>query len=542
MDSPSPTEQQTPNPLDRGIEARTPLPPEVEFRTSPEMLAACVRDAPDRIGLIAHSAAEGELQITYAELADRAAAVAAGFAALGLRKGDRVAMLISNDAVVEGHLGVHAAHRLGAIVVPVNVRSVAAEVVWCLRSTGSRVLVYEPGEAAKVAAVREQLPDLITVPLGPPGEGEVGWDSLAENGVAPLADLDPGDGANWVFTSGTTGYPKIVAHTHRNCVGCGIQIAEAWDLHPEDVYLNCHPFFTASGASTDLMASLWSQCTHVVEPRFDPAESLERVARFRVTNVFWMTPALALIFASDLLEGADLSSLRRLLYGGQAMPPEFHLRVDDEFGRGRGIELVHMIGQSEAGPSGMCLDPEFHRERLGSVGNRGFSRELTQYALLDQDGREVGPGEEGEICYRTPSIMERYVGAEDATAEVVHGGWLHSGDLARYDEDGFVYFVDRLKDVIRRGGVNIASAEIERVLRESPDVEDVAAVPHPHEVLGEVVKVVVVRAEGSEIDADGIVAFAAERLADFKVPRVVEFRDELPRNDMGKIQKAKLRG
>lgn len=529
--------------LDRGAEARTSLPPEVKIGTTPEMLAACVRDAPTRIGLVAHSAEEGELQITYAELADRAAAIAAGFAALGLGKGDRVAMLISNFAVVEGHLSVHAAHRLGAIAVPINVRSVAAEVRWCLQSTDARLLVYEPSQADKVAELREQLPGLITVPLAAPAPaGEVGWDSLREHGTAPAAALEPGDGANWVFTSGTTGYPKIVAHTHRNCVACGIQIAEAWDLHPGDVYLNCHPFFTASGTSTDLLASLWSQCTHVVEPRFEPADSLGRVGRFGATNVFWMTPALVLIFGADLLGGADLSTVRRVLYGGQAMPREFHLQVDDQLARGHGVELVHMIGQSEAGPSGICLDPEFHRERLGAVGNRGFSRALTEYALLDSEGREVGPGEEGEICYRTPSIMERYVGAEEATAEVIHGGWLHSGDLARYDEDRFVYFVDRMKDVIRRGGVNIASAEVERVLRESPDVEDVAAVPHPHEVLGEVVKVVVVRAGDSEIDADGVIAYAAGQLADFKVPRVVEFRDELPRNDMGKIQKAKLRG
>lgn len=541
MASPSPTEK-PPGSLDRGAEARTPLPPEVAVRTTPEMLAACVREAPGRVGLIAHSAEEGELRITYAELADRAAAIAGGFAALGLGKGDRVAMLISNDAVVEGHLGVHAAHRIGAIVVPINARSVTAEVRWCCESTDAKVLVYEPSQAEKVAELRTQLPGLTAVSLGPAAPGDVEWSSLREHGAATPAALEPGDGANWVFTSGTTGYPKIVAHSHRNCVGCGIQIAEAWDLHPGDVYLNCHPFFTASGTSTDVMGSLWARCTHVVEPRFDPAASLERVVRFGATNIFWMTPALALIFGAELLAGADLSSVRRVLYGGQAMPREFHLRVDDELARGHGVELVHMIGQSEAGPSGMCLDPEFHRERPGAVGNRGFSRELTEYALLDSEGREVGPGEEGEICYRTPSIMEGYVGADEATAEVIHGGWLHSGDLARYDEDRFVYFVDRMKDVIRRGGVNIASAEIERVLRESSDVEDVAAVPHPHEVLGEVVKVVVVRAAGSEIDADGVLAHAAERLADFKVPRVVEFRDELPRNDMGKVQKAKLRG
>jgi acyl-CoA synthetase (AMP-forming)/AMP-acid ligase II len=507
------------------------------------MLAACVEQAPHRVALVGQSSGEGELRVTYAELASRAAAVAGGLAALGVGHGDRVGMLLSNDAIVEGHLAVHGCHRLGAIVVPINVRSVPAEIQWCLQSAGCGTLIYEPAQAAKVERLREALPALTTIALDPADAGGgPSWAQLAGHAAAAQAPLAPGDGANWVFTSGTTGYPKIVAHTHENCVGCGIQVAEAWDLHPGDVYLNCHPFFTASGTNTDLMAALWSQSTHVVEPRFSPADTLARVVRFEATNVFWMTPALSLIFATGELPGADLSTVRRVLYGGQAMPPEFHLEVDDQLAVRHGVELVHMIGQSEAGPSGVILDPEFHRRRPGAVGNRGFSRELTEYALIADDGRQVGPGEEGEICFRTPSVMQGYVGAPEASAEVIRDGWLHTGDLCRYDEDGFVFFVDRLKDVIRRGGVNIASAEVERVLRESADVADVAAVPHPHEVLGEVVKVVVVRREGSEVDAEALIGFAAERLADFKVPRVVEFIDELPRNDMGKIQKAKLRG
>jgi len=529
-------------PVDAGASARTPLPAHVTEHTAPAMLARCVAEAGDRFALVAHSAAGGEVSVTYAELLSAAATVAGGFADLGVGHGDRIGMLISNHAAIEGHVAVHAAHRLGAIVVPINVRSVVSEVAWCVESAGCRWLIYEADQAPKVADLREQLPALVTIPLGTHGPGEdVAWAQLADHAPAEQVPLDPSDGANWVFTSGTTGYPKIVAHTHANCVGCGLQIAEAWDLHPGDVYVNCHPFFTASGTNTDLMAALYSRCTHVVEPSFTVADTLERVRRHRATTVFWMTPVLRLMFASGELPAADLSSVRRVLYGGQAMPPEFHIEVDDQLGRGFGVELVHMIGQSEAGPSGIMLDPEFHRERPGSVGNRGFSREHTEYALLDATGEPVRPGGEGELCYRTPSMMQGYVGAPEASAEVVRDGWLHSGDILRYDDDGFAFFVDRLKDVIRRGGVNIASAEVERAIRECGDVEDVAAVPHPHPVLGDVVRVVVVRREGATIDEQGIIDFAATRLADFKVPRVVSFIDELPRNDMGKIQKARLR-
>lgn len=530
---------------DIGAEARTPFPEWVKERTVPELLARCVAEAPDRVALIAESAlSRGEERLTYAELADRAARVAGGLARLGVGHSDRVAFLVSNHAAIEAHLGMHACFRLGAIIVPINVRSLAEDVGWCVESTGTRLLIYEPAQAEKAAEVLAARPELAGVVLAAEADGErvTPWPELAAAEPAPQAELGPADGAGWVFTSGTTGYPKTVAHSHSNCVVCGVQIAEAWDLHPGDIYLNGHPFFTASGAITSPMAALWARATHIVEPSFDVEATLERVQRLRPTVVFWMTPALALILAAgDALERADLSSVRRVLYGGQAMSTEFHLELDDRLGVAHGIELVHMIGQSEAGPTGIMVDPEYHRAKPGAVGNRGYSRKLTEYALLDPDGNPVGKGEEGELCYRTPGIMLGYVGAPEATREVIHGGWLHSGDLCRYDEDGFVYFVDRNKDVIRRGGVNIASAEVERVIMDCDGVKDVAAVPHPHAVLGEVVKVVVVP-EHDRLTAEQVIEYAKDNLADFKVPRVVEFIDELPRNDMGKVQKSKLRG
>jgi acyl-CoA synthetase (AMP-forming)/AMP-acid ligase II len=529
-----------PSLTDFGAEARTPLPPHVREETVPAMLAGCVADAPHRIALVAYSATGGEVSLTYTDLAAMAEHVAGGFADLGVVKGSRIALLLSNWSAIEGHVAVHAAHRLGAIVVPINVRSVPAEVGWCVENTGCRWLVYEPGQSDKADALRERLATVDFIALES-GRGDVAWSTLMDHAPADQTPVSPTDAANWVFTSGTTGYPKVVAHTHSTCVGCGLQVADTWDLHPGDVYLNGHPFFTASGTNTDLMAALYSRCTQVVEPSFSPEQSIARVKRFGATSIFWMTPMLSLIFKSDVLQRGDLNGVRRVLYGGQAMAPAFHLLVDDTLAVGHGVELVHMIGQSEAGPSGIMLEPAYHREKLGSVGNRGFSAEWTEYAVLATDGEIQGPGGEGELCYRTPSIMEGYVGAPEASREAIHDGWLHSGDVLRLDEDGFAFFVDRMKDVIRRGGVNIASAEIERALRECSGIADVAAVPYPHEVLGEVVKVVVVRGAGAMLNSADVIEFATGRLADFKVPRVVEFRDELPRNDMGKIQKAQLR-
>lgn len=508
--------------------------------TVPELLAGCVRDAPERVALIATSHGEGEVAVAFRELADAAARVAGGLAGLGVGHGDRVGLLLGNGAAVEAHLAIHATQRLGAVIVPINPRSVASEVKWCVETAGCGVLVYEPEQAATIATIRAELPDVACVGLGPAGE-DPAWADLLDSEPAAATAIDGGDAASWVFTSGTTSYPKIVAHTHATCVACGIQVAEGWDLHPGDVYVNAHPMATASGTNTDLLAALWARATNVVERSFSPLETVKRVERLGATSVMWMTPMLRLIFDHGTLEGAPLDSLRRVLYGGQGMPTEFHEQVADVFTRDRGIEVVHMIGQSEAGPGGILLDPEHHRSHPGSVGNRGFSRELTEFALLDEGGAPVAAGETGELCYRSPSIMQGYVGQEDASRQVLHDGWLHSGDLCRADPDGFLYFVDRAKDVIRRGGLSIASAEVERVVGESPDVVEVAAIPHPHQVLGDVVKVVVVKRPGSDLDEEAVIAFAAERLADYKVPRVVAFIDALPRNDMGKVTKAALR-
>ena len=526
--------------VDAGAVARTSLPPEIEPRTVPDLLARCVREAPHGIGLIANGHGEGEVAVSHRELSDSAGRVAGGLAGLGIERGDRVGILLGNEAALDAHLAIHGAHRTGAVAVPINPRVTSAELLWCLEAAECRVLIYEPRQDEKIKEIRDSLRAVALVRLEA-GAGDLGWPELRAHDPIEQVAIDGGDGASWVFTSGTTGFPKIVAHTHATSVACGVQIAEGWDLRRGDVYVNAHPMFTASGTNTDLLAALWAQATNVVEPAFAADQSVERVNRLEATSVMWMTPMLRLIFDQDQLGRLRPGRLRRVMYGGQAMPTEFHLDVDDRLVVDRGLEAIHMIGLSEAGPGGILLDSEHHRERLGAVGNRGFSRRLTEFALLDPEGAVVGPGGSGELCYRSPSIMQGYVGDEAASAEAMRDSWLHSGDLCRLDEDGFVFFLDRSKDVIRRGGVNIASAEVERVVGECDEVAEVAAVPHPHPVLGEVVRVVVVRRPGSDLDAAALIAHSASRMADYKVPRVVDFVDELPRNDMGKITKALLR-
>jgi acyl-CoA synthetase (AMP-forming)/AMP-acid ligase II len=249
----------------------------------------------------------------------------------------------------------------------------------------------------------------------------------------------------------------------------------------------------------------------------------------------------------DLRE-VDISSLKRIVYGGQSASRQFHERMEEVFAVGFGIELAHVWGITEGGTAGTFLRPAEHTEGLKRIGEHGLSvgregfNDWVKVELRDDDDAECQPGETGEICLRGPSVMDRYVNDPQATDAALRRGWLHTGDLAVADDDGYLYFVDRKKHMIRRGGLNIASAEVESVLMEHPAIAEVAVIPTPNPILGEEVKAAVVLKPGQHVTADEIRTFAAEYLADYKVPKEVVFLDRLPRNAMGRVMKGLLKG
>jgi acyl-CoA synthetase (AMP-forming)/AMP-acid ligase II len=532
---------------------RQPLPASVTERTVRDVLDAQAASVPGRTALIAPSLVTGaEARLSYAALRDGAVRIAGVLAAAGVGKGDRVGILLDNDGAAEAHLVYHASHRLGAINVPLNARYVARELAYALEFIEPAAVVFGAKFASLLGELRGSLGGALLLEIA--HEPRLGRSYAELVAAAPPppepAPLAEDDDADWIFTSGTTGNPKAVALTHAQSVACGHQAIPVWGLDATSVYQSFAPFFTSTGCHTNLLACLVAGCTYAVEPGFDVHGTLERMRRYGTTSTFLINSVLQLIFdragEAALAEG-DFPALRRICYGAQPGSAEFCGRVWSVAQR-MGIELVNVYGLTESGNAGMMLTPEDHPAALERVGPYGLSIGRTtfhpwvEHAILDDQGEPVAAGELGELCMRGPSTMSRYVREPEATAAVLRHDWLYTGDICMADEDGFVFFVDRSKQLIRRGGLNISSAEVEGVLTAHPGIAEAAAVPLPNPVLGEDVRGVVVAATDPPPSEEDVIAFCRERLADYKVPSRIDFVPALPRNGMGRVIKGVLTG
>lgn len=531
--------------------ALEPLPPEVTVRTLPALLADAVGAAPDRLALVAAHHLHGEVGFTYADLAARAARLAGALAERGVGRGDRVGILLDPEAAADAHIAYHAAHHVGAIAVPLNARYVERELRYVIGFSDPAAVVFGARFAPVLEALRATIPHAHLLEasdrpaLGEPLERVV--DAGEEVAAVEVSELEEAD---WIFTSGTTGNPKAVALTHANSIACGLQATRLWGLDASSVYQSAAPFFTSTACHTNLLACLTANCTYVVETAFEARATLRSVERNGTTSVFWISPMLALILdrvpLAELEHDYDLSSLRRLIYGAQTMGRPFYEQVEEVFERRLGLELAHVYGLTEGGTSGTFLTPDRHAEAVRRVGEHGLSigtegfTDWVRLRVVDEADRDVGPGRVGELCLRSPSVMERYVGDEEGTRRALRGGWLHTGDMALRDEAGYLYFVDRRMQMIRRGGLSISSAEVEGVLSEHPAVSEAAAIASPNPILGQDVAAVVALHDGKAADAEELIAHCAERLADYKVPVAVRFVDALPRNAMGRVVKTQL--
>lgn len=517
----------------------------------PELLAEAVARASDRIALIGHSLLRGgEEAVTYGELAERARRLAAALEDRGVGRGDRVCILFANDGGIEAHVCYHAVHRLAAVNVAVNTRFVERELRHVIGFADPAAIVFAGDFAAMVERVidRERPPALIEAAADPRLGESLGRLLESADAGRPAAELDESDDADWVFTSGTTGNPKAVVLEHGAAVACGHESRNLWGLDDDSVLQCFAPFFTSTGCHTALLPSLVARSTYVVEPNPMAAETVERLVRHRSTTFFALTTLLTMIerkAPDGLLEALDAGHLRRLCYGGQVMPKAFHEKVHRVFVEERGIDVVSLYGLSEGGPCGLMVEPHDHEEavrRVGPyglpIGRTGFN-DWVDFRVVGEPG-EAAPGEAGELLLRAPSVMSRYAYDEEATAEALHDGWLHTGDLVMRDDAGFFFFVGRRKHMIRRSGLNISGAEVEGVLLAHPAVEEAVVVPKPNPALGEDVHAVVVLTADGGASADDILEHCRRELADFKVPRSMSFVDTLPRNANGRVVRAEL--
>ena len=487
-----------------------------------QQLAVATADAGDRPAIRLD-----EVTLNYALLNGATAHAAGMLRAKGVGPGDRVGMQLPNvpyfPVVYFGAL------RLGAVVVPMNPLLKEREVAYHLSDSGARVMVawHDFADAARAGSEQAGADCIVAAP----GEFEHllgGAEPFGE-----IADRADDDAAVIIYTSGTTGTPKGATLTHAN-ITAGARVArDLVDAGPESVAIAALPLFHVFGMNSIMNTTLIARGMMTLVPRFDAGKVLGIIERDRATT-FGGVPTMysALLHHPDR-ERHDVSSLDLCVSGGAALPVEVLHGFDEAFG----CKVLEGYGLSET--TGMASFNLPDRER--KPGSIGLPVGGTEMKVVDNDDREVPQGEPGEIVMRGPFVMSGYWNRDDATGEVMRGGWLHTGDIATVDEDGYFFIVDRKKDLIIRGGYNIYPREVEETLYEHPAIREAAVIGVAHESLGEEVVAVVVLKAGSEASAEELRDFVKQRVAAYKYPRQVWVVDELPKGPTGKILKREIK-
>lgn len=475
----------------------------------------------------------------YRDLDRAANRVAHGLMGLGLEKGDRVAAYGKNsDAYVLLWL---ACTRAGLIHVPVNYGLVRGELAYICNQSGARALFCDDDLRPNVEEIASDtdVPVIGSMRAEPPVDSRLDILCLARDGTVdtpPELALSDDDVVQILYTSGTTSDPKGAMHTHRSLmseyVGCLLHL----DITESDRMLAALPLYHSAQMHVFLMpALLRGAFTYLVESPV-PDQVLALVEKENI-NSFFAPPTvwIGLLRHQDF-DRRDLSSLRNLYYGASIMPEPIAAELGQRLPKGR---LFNCYGQSEIAPLATVLAPEEHKDRLSSCGRPM----ITVQTRVVKPGtmEDCAPGEQGEIVHRSPHLMVGYWNKPKETGEAFAGGWFHSGDLAYQDEAGFLYIVDRIKDVVNTGGVLVASRDVEEALYLHDMIAEVAVIGVPHEKWIESIAAVVVLKDGAQADADALIEHARAHLAPFKVPKTVFFVDALPKNTAGKLLKRELR-
>jgi long-chain acyl-CoA synthetase len=467
-----------------------------------------------------------DLELSYAALDDAAARVAGLLRDRGVEPGDRVGLMLPNvphfPACYYGIL------RAGAVVVPMNVLLKRREVAFYLRDPEATLLLAWHGFADEAQAGAEEAG--VPCVLVEPGTFQA---LLGEQEpVSEVHETSADDTAVILYTSGTTGTPKGAELTHGNLTRNAEVARDLFEAGAETVTLGALPLFHSFGQTCSMNAIILAGGTLTLIPRFDPAQALEIIGRDRV-NVFMGVPTMyGALLHHPAREQADLSSLRLCVSGGSALPVELLKGFEQAFG----AKILEGYGLSETSPVASFNHPDRER-KPGSIGTPVDGVEMK---VVDDDGHEVDQGEVGEIVIRGHNVMRGYWRKPEATEETIRDGWLHTGDMAQVDEDGYFFIVDRKKDMIIRGGYNVYPREIEEVIYEHPAVREAAVLGVPHPEYGEEVAAAVALKDGEQVDADDLRQFVKEQVAAYKYPRKIWFVDELPKGPTGKILKREI--
>jgi acyl-CoA synthetase (AMP-forming)/AMP-acid ligase II len=480
---------------------------------------------------------DGDRRWTYRELNTWVNRLAHGLAGRGYERGDALALASGNSA--EFLATYYACAKLGLVCVPINLGWRTDEVVYVLQDSGARGLVVESQLVATLAPAVEKSPDVTDVIVAPGtgvevAEGLLLDEVLADSSAEPEVVVGDRDPITYLYTSGTTSAPKGVIGNHTAIYLESLTMAFEARFAEDDRFAAMLPMFHTAQLNTHCTPAIMAGAAIHVLRAFDPAGLLALIESEGITQIFGLPMMYRAMLDHPDVATRDLSSLRRACYAMAPMPEAQVRRAIETLG----CDLYLLFGQTEMSPTATLFRPEHQLTHPGAVGTPVVN---VQLAIMGPDGELLPDGTEGEIVYRGPHTMTGYLHNPEATERVFAHGWFHSGDVGKVDDDGVLWFTDRSKDVIKTGGENVASLEVERALYADERVGEVAVLGLPHERWSEAITAVVVPAAGQTIDPGALVSDLGARLDRYKLPKSVIVVDELPRTSTGKIQKNVLR-
>jgi len=479
-------------------------------------------------------------EFTWRETRARVASVAGGLAGLGLAEADRVGILSLNcDRYYESLFAIPWA---GYCVVPLNTRWIFAENLYAVRDSGTRVLLFDDAfieQAGRLFAEIEELVVAIHMGESECPDWATSYESLiAKHEPIPASARSGDDMAGIFYTGGTTGFPKGVMLSHRALWASGVSTLPDFQIARDSTYLHVVPMFHLADFAGGMAATL-SAGKHVMLQSFEPGQVLQTLADERITHVLLVPAMIKMVLNHPQAAGADVSALERLVYGASPMPAA---TLEQIMAAWPGVGLVQAYGQTELAPVVTTLSTEDHLEGGEKLKSAGRPTCINDVRIVDEDGNDCPVGVSGEVLVRGPHTMLGYWNKPEETAAALQDGWVHTGDAAYFDEEGFLYIVDRLKDMIVSGGENVFTTEVENAVISHEAVRDVAVIGVPHAEWGEAVHAIVVLHPGESATTEELLAHCKERIAGYKLPKDITFRTEpLPLSGAGKVLKTELR-
>lgn len=491
---------------------------------------------PDNVALV-----DGDRTLSYRAFEDQANRMANGLIGLGLKRGEPVGILARN--CVELLVSYMACARANLVLAPVNLGLKPHEIAYCLKDCGTRVLIVEEALAEAGGALPDQLPDLeflYWTGNAPYTSGDHSWqplhqlinDSSDRPVEVVVGDRDP---VQLLYTSGTTANPKGVVTSHLAVTMAAMSNVIANQLPPEASMLCQLPLFHCTAVNCMALPTLMMGGKLVLAKGFDARECARLIEEHRVYMLVFLPMMFNEVLNDPEASARDFSSVRRALYAMAPMAKSRLQAIHDAFPN---ADVVLGSGQTEFTPATCLIRPEHQWSKAGSWGT---ATPMTRVAIMDDQGGLLPPGDIGEIVYRGPQVMTEYLSQPEKTAESFQYGWFHSGDIGSIDGDGAIWFTDRKKDLIKTGGENVASLEVERCLIGHPRVSEAAVIGVPHDRWGEAITASVILMSDAEATEEELLQYCREHLAGFKVPKAIRVVDEFPRTGTGKIQKHLIR-